>query len=151
MITKKLKKQIEWHFYNHRADLALYKERRDDILEAGLTACLCSVGGRSSTPSNPTESKAFKLLEIGDPTLWGVVINNVVIAFEFEVQGEIIQDKFDPQGLGTKKLKYHQLVSKYGGYNANRSVYDYRYNKIMELAAEWAAKFGLIRLHSPYG
>ena len=44
MLTKRLRGQIEWHFKNYNADIALYNEKVRDILESGLTPNYGGVG-----------------------------------------------------------------------------------------------------------
>ena len=44
MLTKRIRKQIEWQFKNYQADAALYEDRVRDIVDAGLTANYSGVG-----------------------------------------------------------------------------------------------------------
>ena len=62
MLTKRLRKQIEWHFYNYAADKALYDERVNEVIDEGLTAKYDVVGGRGSDVGNPTERKGLLIL-----------------------------------------------------------------------------------------
>lgn len=83
MLTRRLRKQIEWHFYNYTADAAMYGERERDVLESALTANYSGVGGASSV-GNPTEQKALKLLENGGERNWFTVVRNTFTVFRFK-------------------------------------------------------------------
>lgn len=91
MLTKRLRKQIEWHFYNYKADLALYNDRVRDILESGLTANFDRVGSfGGGTPSSPTERKALQLEALDREYGWATVVRNTFNAFRFEPEYEIM-------------------------------------------------------------
>lgn len=84
MLNTRLRKQIEWHFYNHKADLALYEDKARDIIESGLTVNFGRVGSGSSGGSQ-TESKVIRLEALDEQMSrkrdWSTVVRNVWIAF----------------------------------------------------------------------
>lgn len=90
MLTNRLRKEIEWHFYNYKADLALYEERVRDILDAGLTARYDRVGGGGMGAGSSTEVKAMRLEALDRERCWATVVRNTFTAFRFEPEYDIM-------------------------------------------------------------
>lgn len=83
MLTRRLRNQIEWHFYNYNADAAMYSERETDVIDSALTANYTGVGGGAGV-GNPTERKALKLLDYGGEQNWATVVRNTFTVFRFK-------------------------------------------------------------------
>lgn len=130
-----IKRTIEWHFKNYKAVLAAGAQQIQGLIDKGLIA---NYGGLnvSGGPSNSFEDKIIEYVDLTREYLWAKVVENVCTAFEFEVQRDVIRDKFE------NKMEYKELVIKYG--NGHETVYKYRYDKIIFLAYEWAIKFRLL-------
>ena len=94
MLTKKMRKQIEGHFFNYKEYLSLYNEKVLDIIESGLTARYDRVGSRGSVPGNPTESKALRLEELDREKCWATVVLNTFNAFRFKPEYDIMVDLY---------------------------------------------------------
>lgn len=134
MLTKRLRKQIEWHFYNYPADAALYEEKRREIMESGCTASYDRVGGRGNAPSNPTESKFFKLQALEQERSWATVVRNTFIAFRFEPEYKVMCELYI-KGRKLKELLCDGLWE--------TTFYRWR-DHWLEYAYKWAKKFGLL-------
>ncbi len=135
MLTKRLRKQIEWHFYNYPADAALYEEKRREIMESGCTASYDRVGGRGNAPSNPTESKFFKLQALEQERSWATVVRNTFIAFQFEPEYETMVE------LYINRKRYRELFT--NGLLWERTFWRWRDNWL-EYAYKWAQKLNLL-------
>ncbi len=136
----KLKRLIERQFYEYANNKRKAAEMVEEIAESGLTVDFSRVFSRTNKVCRPTESKAILLAEKMQCYKWAKVVENTAVAFKFEIQGDIIRDKFRPERH--KRLTFRELVEKYG--SGNKSVYIYRYNKIIALALEWAIYYDLI-------
>ena len=101
MLTKRLREQIEWHFKNYNADIALYNEKVRDILESGLTPNYGGVRGGGNSISSPTEAKAIKLYELDAERSWATVVRNTFIAFRFEPEYKVMCELY----IKGRKLK----------------------------------------------
>lgn len=135
MLTRRIRKQIEWHFYNYRADMAAYSDRERDVIEKSLTANY-SGRGVSCGVGNPTESKALKLLEFDGDRTWASVVRNTFIAFRFEPEYDIMQ------ALYIDGIPYKKLFD-YG--SAMEKAFWRGRDKWLETAYEWAQAYGLMR------
>lgn len=134
MLTKRLRKQIEWHFYNYKADMASYNERVRDILESGLTASYDHVGGTSGIPGNPVERKAIQLDELDRERSWATVVRNTFTAFRFEPEYDIMV------ALYIKQRNRRELFCD-GLWET--TFYRWR-DKWLEYAYKWAQEFKLL-------
>ena len=94
MLTKRLRSQIEWHFYNYPADMALYNERVREIAESGLTVNYDRIGSGGNTPGSPTERKAIMLEALEQERSWATVVRNTFVAFQFEPEYEIMTELY---------------------------------------------------------
>ncbi len=94
MLTNRIRKEIEWHFYNYQADLSLYNAKVEDIVYGGLTARYDRVGGGGGEPSSPTESKAFKLEYLDREKNWATVVRNTFTVFRFEPEYDIMVELY---------------------------------------------------------
>lgn len=133
MLTKRLRRQIEWHFYNYKADFALYDEKVREIAESGITADFGRVGG-SSAPSDPTWGKALKIAAINGDKSWAVVVRNTFITFQNKPEGKIM-DALYIQGKPRAEILCSGLWE--------TQFYRWRDNWLY-CAYEWAKKFNLL-------
>ena len=133
MLTKRIRKQIEWHFINHRADMALYEDRVREIVESGLTANYSGVGGGGGV-SSPTESKGLRLYELDAEQTWAAVVRNTFIAFRFEPEYKVMVELYI-KGRKLKELLCDGLWE--------TTFYRWRDNWL-GFAYKWARKFGLL-------
>ena len=135
MLTKRLRKQIEWHFYNYAADKALYDERASEIIESGLTANYSAVG-RGSEPGDPTEIKGIKLYELDNAQGWSEVVRNTYTAFRFKPEYDMMKT------LYIDKKKPEEI---YGiGITSEPTFWRAR-DRWLECARDWAHIYGLLR------
>ncbi len=134
MLTKRLRGQIEWHFKNYNADIALYNEKVRDILESGLTPNYGGVGGGGNSISSPTEVKAIKLYELDAERSWATVVRNTFIAFQFEPEHKVMVELYI-KGRKLKELLCDGLWE--------TTFYRWR-DHWLEYAYKWAKKFGLL-------
>ena len=135
MLTTRIRKQIEWHFHNHNADIALYNERARDIIDTGLTARLDRIGGDNGIPGRPTESKAIKIEAFTHEKNWAAVIRNTFNAFRFEPEYELMVNLY----IDRKKPK--ELLMDSGMWE--RTYLRWRDNWL-EYAYNWAKEFRLL-------
>lgn len=133
MLTKRLRKQIEWHFYNYAADAALYEERERDILSEGLTANFNRVGSCPNRGS-ATESKAVRLEALGTQRTWATVVRNTFNAFRFEPEYSIMSALYI-QGKPYKELFSDGLWE--------TTFWRWR-EKWLEYAYKWAREYELL-------
>ncbi len=135
MLTKRLRKQIEWHFYNYAADKALYDERASEIIESGLTANYSAIGG-ASEPSNPTERKGMKLYELDNEQGWSEIVRNTFTAFRFKPEYDMMR------ALYIDRKKPDEI---YGiGITSEPTFWRAR-DRWLECARDWAHIYGLLR------
>lgn len=134
MLTKRLREQIEWHFYNYPADKDLYNERVREITESGLTASYDRVGSRGNIPSNPTERKAILLEELDRERTWSNVVRNTFSAFRFEPEYEVMKK------LYIERVSYKEIFCEGVG---ERTYWRWR-DKWLGYAYKWARKFKLL-------
>lgn len=133
MLTKRIRKQIEWHFKNYKADIALYNDRVDEIVNSGLTANYSGVGGGGDI-SNPTETKGLKLLDLDMQQTWAAVVRNTFIAFRFEPEYKIMVELY---------IKERPLKDLLCDGLWETTFYRWR-DKWLGFAYKWAKKFGLL-------
>ena len=133
MLTKRLRKQIEWHFKNYNADAALYEDRVREIVDSGLTANYSGIRGGGGV-SSPTEIKGLRLLEIDNEQSWAAVVRNTFIAFRFEPEHKVMVELYI-KGRPLKELLRDGLWES--------TFYRWRDNWL-EYAYKWAKKFGLL-------
>ncbi len=132
MLTKRIRKQIEWHFKNYKAESAIYDERMHEILNAGLIANYNGVGG--GTVGNPTETKGLRLFELDSEHSWAIVVRNTFIAFRFEPEYKVMVE-FYIKGRPLKDLLCDGLWE--------TTFYRWRENWL-EYAYKWAKKLELL-------
>lgn len=133
MLTKRIRKQIEWHFKNYNADAALYDDRVREIIDSGLTANYSGVGGGGGV-SSPTEAKGLRLLELDNEQSWAAVVRNTFIAFRFEPEHKVMVELYI-KGRSLKELLCDGLWE--------TTFYRWRDNWL-EYAYKWAKKFNLL-------
>lgn len=133
MLTKKLRKQIEWHFYNYKADAAIYDNHVCEILDSGLIANYDGIGGGSDV-NNPTECKGLKLYELNNEQTWAAVVRNTFIAFRFEPEHKVMVELYIKE-RPLKELLRDELWES--------TFYRWRDNWL-EYAYKWAKRFGLL-------
>ena len=133
MLNKRLRKQIEQHFYSYKADCLLSDERVQEIAEAGLIANYSGVGG-GGAPSDPTWNKAIKLAAIESDKTWTAIVRNTFIAFRFEPELKVMVE------LYIKERPLKEILC--DGLWEN-TFYRWRDNWL-EYAYKWAKKFKLL-------
>lgn len=134
MLTKRLRSQIEWHFYNYPADMALYNERVREIAESGLSMNYERIGSGGNTPGSPTERKAVLLEELDREKTWATVVRNTFNAFRFEPEFKVMEK------LYIYRVPYKELFS-----NGLWETTFFRWrDKWLEYALKWAKKFKLL-------
>ena len=133
MLTKRLRKQIQRHFKNSRADAELYEELVREIVDSGLTANYSGIRGGGGVGS-PTEAKGLRLLEIDNEKTWAAVVRNTFIAFQFEPEYKVMVELYINK-RPLKKLLCDGLWE--------NTFYRWRDNWL-EYAYKWAKKFGLL-------
>lgn len=140
-MDKNLRREIEWHFKNYGADIALRRQREADIIESGLTAKLGNVGGGSGV-SNPTADKAQKLIDLeldkifksssqGD---WAAVIRNTFTTFRWEPEFHLMV------ALYIEGKEYKQLF----GDGFPEAVFWRWRDKWLKHAKKWAELYEII-------
>ena len=134
MLTKRVREQIEWHFFNYPADLATYKERRREIVESGMGVNFERVGSSGGLPGNPTERKAILLEELEQEKSWAAVVRNTFNAFRFEPEYEVMEK------LYIKGVSYKEIFCEGVG---ERTYWRWR-DKWLGYAYQWAKKFKLL-------
>lgn len=139
MLTKRMRAQIEWHFDNYAADLALYEHRARDILDSGLTGNL-SYTGRGSLPGNPTEHKAIRLAALDGHRSWATVVRNTFNAFRFEPEYEVMYKLY----IEHKRVKELIKTKSNPDGIVSESTFYFWKNKWMDMAEKWARSFNLI-------
>lgn len=133
MLTKRIRKQIEWHFYNYAADKELYEERVAEIAESGVVANYSAIGGHSP-PGNPTERKGLLINELSAECSWATVVRNTFIAFRFEPEFKVMVELYI-NGRPRDELLCGGLWES--------TFYRWRDNWL-EFAYKWAKKFNLL-------
>lgn len=133
MLTKRIREEIEWHFYKFKADISLYDSKVSDILESGLVVNLESAG-RSNIPGDPTECKALKLIAIDEQKTWATVVRNTFNAFRFKPEYDIMIDLYI-KGRKRKELFAEGLWE--------RTFWRWR-DAWLETAYKWAKEFKLL-------
>lgn len=133
MLTTRLRKQIEWHFYNHEADLAVYQDKARDIIGGGLTANFGRIGSGTGS-GNPTEDKVLRLAALDGERTWATVVRNTFNAFKFEPEYEVMM------ALYIDRRTYKDLCDN-GMWE--RTLYRWR-DKWLEHAYKWAKEFNLL-------
>lgn len=133
MLTKRIRKQIEWHFKNYKADFTLYNDRVDEIINSGLTANYSGVGGGGGV-SSPTEAKGLKLYELDTERTWAAVVRNTFIAFRFEPEYKVMVELY----INARPLKDLLCDGLW-----ETTFYRWRDNWL-GFAYKWARKFGLL-------
>lgn len=134
MLTTRLRSQIERHFYNYPADIALYNERVREIAESGLTVNYDRIGSGGNTPGSPTERKAIMLEALEQERSWATVVRNTFIAFQFEPEHKVMVELYI-KGRKLKELLCDELWE--------TTFYRWR-DHWLEYAYKWAKKFGLL-------
>lgn len=134
MLDRRTKRQIEWAFYNYKANRKLGAEQLQEIAEQGLTADLERIGFGGGT-SNPTESKGLRLQERAKQYLWAKVVENTLAAFRFEAVYDILVDRYF-------KGKSHNLIMT--DYAIGESTYFYRLDRALEYAYMWVLEYELL-------
>lgn len=133
-LTKRLRRQIEWHFKNYKADALLYDEQVDDIIDSGLTAKYTNIGSNSCGVSCPTEKKGIQILELDYERTWSAVVRNTFIAFRFKPEYSVMVEFY----INCKPIKDILCDGIW-----ENTFYRWRDNWL-EFAYKWAKKFKLL-------
>lgn len=134
MLTKRLREEIEWHFYNYPADMAIYQERRREILESGMGVNYERVGSGGGVQGNPTEKKAILLESLEQEKTWATVVRNTFNKFRFEQEYETMKE------LYIERRDYREVIA--NGLS-ERTYWRWR-DKWLEYALKWAKKYRLL-------
>lgn len=103
MLTRRIRSQIEWHFYNYPADMRTYNEKVRDITESGMSMNYDRAGSAGNLPGSPTERKAILLEALNQEKSWATVVRNTFIRFEFEPEGKLMEELYI-NGRNAKEL-----------------------------------------------
>lgn len=133
MLTKRIRRQIEWHFKNYNADTALYEERVNDILGSGMIANYSGLGSSFGT-SSPTEKKVLRLSEVDSERTWATVVRNTFIAFRFELEYEVMVELY---------INHKPVKDILCGGLCESTFYRWRDNWL-GFAHKWAKEFNLL-------
>src|SRR5690554_6881185 len=102
MLDWKIRKKIEWAFYNYNTLKQRAKEYICDIASEGLTARY-GVAGSSNGYSNPTENKALSAASQNDEA-WCKVVEHTFEQFKYEpLKTKLIKYRYD-KGLSVRQL-----------------------------------------------
>ena len=91
MLDRKVRKMIEWWFYNYESKRKEAAEYLVELAEQGITARYEGLGIRNSSVSNPTESKGIKTLDGRKSALWCKVVENTLTTFRWEIEYRVIE------------------------------------------------------------
>lgn len=141
MLNTRLRKQIEWHFYNYKADLQLYEQRIQDIVDSGLCINFSHIGSHSCL-SNPTEAKAIRIEalqeEMNRKRDWATVVRNTFVAFRFSPEHDIMI------ALYVKQIPRNTVINEFFMKGLwERTFYRWR-DKWLEKAYWWAKEFEIL-------
>lgn len=134
-MTKRIRKQIEWHFYNYTADREIYDERVAEIAESGIVANYAAVGGQSA-PANPTERKGLLINDLSTERTWATVVRNTFTAFRFDPEYDLMQAMYVD---GKKPKEIYE-----SGFTSASTFWRARERWLKE-AYDWAQLYGLLR------
>ena len=140
MLTKRMRRLLEFHFYNHKADRALFDERRADIMESGLCANL-NRSGSGGAGGSPTESKAIRIEAlyeaIFDKKDWEAVVTLTEICFDGMKEGEIMRSFY------AKKIPLEISIQIFKKKGISRSTFLRMRDSWLDRAIYFANKFDL--------
>jgi len=143
MLTRKLRKQIEWHFYNHRAELALLNERREEIAAHIQSVDYSSIGGGSKyNGADSTAKRADQLLSL-DALLenkrnWFCVVRNTFLHFRLELEFDVMCKLYIENKIDTSHRKIIRLLE------IESSTFYFWRDKWLERALRWAKELDLL-------
>lgn len=132
MLNTRLRKQIEWHFYNYEAGRKLYQSKAEDIIYA--------VPPPKYIPDNcprrgsPTESKAVKLWELDCDKNWAGVVRNTFLAFRFEPEFALMKR------LYIERERWREVIES----GVNESTFWYWRDRWLTTALMWAKEYKLL-------
>jgi hypothetical protein len=139
MLTTRIRKQLEWHFYNREADLAIRDDEIKSVAESGLTVDYSRVGSGGKRGGSPTESKAIKIAALKAGGDWATVVDNTFNAYKF-------LPEFDAMvALYVENKSFKEIIK--NGKNErglNSSTFWYWRDKWLETALSWAREYKLL-------
>ncbi len=133
-MDNKIKRKIDWAFYNYEKLLKDNEEVLDDIRASGLIANISQVGHGSGV-GNPTEQKAIRCAEY-DNALWCAVVERTYIYYKWTMEGTLLKKKYFD-----KKSRYEIMQDMC----VPESSYHFWLSKIRGTAELWAHEFGLVK------
>ena len=137
-MNRKIRRQIEWHFYNYEADEKLYQEKVKDIVETGLTANYDKIG-RSTKIADPTPNKAIQLSKFSPDRNWAAVVRNTFNTYRFEPEYAVMVD------LYINKKRYREIIkNKNNKFGLAESTFFYWRERWLNTALMWAKEFELL-------
>lgn len=141
MLTTRLRRQLEWHFLNFDADLRVYEDKVQDIIDSGLTVNFQHLGSRSHKGSS-TESKAIRIdaleAEMNRKKDWATVVRNTFLQFRFSPEHEIMVALYIEH-----KDKYEVIKHFFDNGNLETTFWRWRDNWLTR-ALMWAKEFNLL-------
>jgi hypothetical protein len=138
MLTTKLRKQLEWHFYNRDADIAIYEDKVRGVIESGLTADYDRLGNANKRGGSPTESKAIKIATLGEGRDWAAVVSNTFNAFRFEPEYDVMV------ALYVNGKRRSKVIEEYFVGGAWQTTFWRWRDKWLETALCWAKEYNLL-------
>ena len=142
MLDRKIRKRVEYAFYNYKTLKEQGANYIVELAESGLTARLDSVGG-SSGKSNPTEAKGIKAAECYDAIPWCRVVERTKKRFMDEpLKLKLIEYRYE------RKTPIKQLYTKhYDKFYASEKKTFYNWlDEILTYAAMLAIQERIIKL-----
>jgi hypothetical protein len=132
-MDNKLKRKIDWAFYNYNTLIADTQAALDDIRNSGLIADMTKVG-HSCGIGRPTEQKAIKCM-VDEKALWCAVVERTYIQYKWTMEGVILKKKY------FDKKSRAQIMCEC---EVSESSYHFWLGRIRATAELWAYEFGLI-------
>jgi len=137
MLNTRLRKQIEWHFYNYKAGQKLYEERVQDIIESNMTVNFSHIGSRSRRGS-PTENKAIRIEALDREQSWALAIRNTFLTFRFSPEYDVMAALYIDQKPRRTVIDEFFMSGLW-----ERTFWRWR-DKWLDCACEWAQEFKLL-------
>lgn len=134
ILDGRLRKRIEFHFFNYNADKLIESDTVRDIAESGLTADFNRIGSRAGRTPNLTEKKGLLLYEQSKRYLWPKVVENTFTAFRFEPEYEIMHKRY------VERVAYKELFAK----GLPERTYWYWRDRWLDYAYMWAKEYKLL-------
>jgi hypothetical protein len=136
-LNNKIKRQIEWHFKNYKADKAMGENYVRDVAESGMVRGYDRVSVDGGMFCNAIESKIILMEERSIPYRWAKVVENTLNAYRFDLGFDMFYERY----MSSEKPGDRLLMAKYCV--PERTYYRW-IRKVLETAFEWAKEFNLL-------